>query len=184
MGYLLENTSSFNAESISWMEELLGNMDQLQETALKFHFKLQELFQQEEAPEENKLLRERLEAAANYFTGKLEHLLQLMQQSPAVTDSRLHAKEYNEGLKEVFAQLATKKFLLEGDKDRLDMEAFHQRKKKFVLPPFAVNAYAGASHQRTESLRPVLHQQLRKLRDSICCQKRYAHLYSCRQQNH
>jgi ATP-dependent exoDNAse (exonuclease V) alpha subunit len=170
-GYLLENTSSFNVETISWLGELLGYMNQTQETALRFHLQLKELFQQEEAPEENKLLRERLEAAANYFSGKLSPLLQFIQQSPAVTDSRLHAKEYNEGLKEVFAQLASKKFLLEGDKDRLDMEAYHQRKKKFILPAFSVNAYAGASHQRSTSPHPLLHQQLRKVRDSICAKK-------------
>ena len=61
--------------------------------------------------------------------------------------------------------------MLEGFDGNFDMEAFHRRKQKFVLPSIAVNAYAGASQKRTESPRPVLHQQLRKLRDSICSRK-------------
>ena len=60
---------------------------------------------------------------------------------------------------------------LEGFNGRFDMEAFHRRKQKFVLPPVSVNAYAGASQKRVESPHPVLHQQLRKLRDSICSKK-------------
>ena len=34
-----------------------------------------------------------------------------------------------------------------------------------------INAYAGAEQKRSEAAHPVLHQQLRKLRDSICSKK-------------
>jgi hypothetical protein len=169
--YLLEHTSSFNPETLSWIDELLGKMDKLQETAAKFHIRLTALFQQQERPEGNAALQERIKAASNYFAAELQFISQFIQQSPAVTDSRLHAKEYNELLKEVFAQLSMKKFLLEGCSGYFDIEAFHRRKKKFVLPLFTVNAYAGGSQQRAESPNPVLHQQLRKLRDSICSKK-------------
>jgi PIF1-like helicase/Helix-turn-helix domain/HRDC domain/Helicase len=169
--YLLEHTSAFNPEAFSWIEELHGKIDKLQVTAAKFHLKLQALFEQPQIPEENTALQERIKAAANYFTGESQSLLQLIPQSPAITDSRLYAKEYNETLKEVFAQLSLKKFLMDGCNGRFDMEAFHRRKKKFVLPPLTINAYAGNSQQRAESPHPVLHQQLRKLRDSICSKR-------------
>ena len=169
--YLLVHASSFNPETFSWIEGLLGKIRKLQETAIKFHLKLQTLFQQEEMPEENTVLQERIQAAANYFAAELQSVLQLTQQSPAVTDSRLHAKEYNELLKEVFAQLSIKKFLLEGCNGRFNMEAYHRRKKNFVLPSFIINAYAGVTQQKSVSPHPLLHQQLRKLRDSICSKK-------------
>ena len=51
------------------------------------------------------------------------------------------------------------------------MDAFHLRKQKFVLPSFTVNAYAGTSQQRAETPHPVLHQQLRKVRELICTKK-------------
>lgn len=169
--YLLEHSSSFNPESFSWTEELLGKMDKLQETAKKFQVQLQSLFQQTESPEENKPLQERIKAAANYFVTGTSSLIQFMQKSPVVTDSRLHSKEYNESLREIFAQLAMKKFMFEGFKEGFDIEAFHQRKQSFVLPSISVNAYAGANQKRTDSPHPALHQQLRKLRDTICSRK-------------
>jgi hypothetical protein len=98
-------------------------------------------------------------------------LIQLIQESPSITDSRLHSKEYNESLRELFAQLAMKKFMFEGFKDGFDIEAFHQRKQRFILPSFSINAYAGAAQKRVDSPHPDLHQQLRKLRDAICSRK-------------
>lgn len=169
--YLLEHNSSFNPESFIWTEELLGKMDKLQETAIKFQSQLQILYIKSESSEGNSALQERIKAAANYFITETGTLIQSIQQSPAVTDSRLHSKEYNDRLREIFAQLAMKKFLFEGFSDGFDLESFHQRKQNFVLPSISVNAYAGASQKRTDSPHPILHQQLRKLRESICSRK-------------
>lgn len=170
-GYLLEHQSSFNSESLSWTDELLSKLDQQQETARKFQTQLQSLFQQMESPEESELLQERIKAAAGYFVTAIGSLIQFIQGSPAVTDSRQHSKEYNDTLKEVFAQLAMKKFMLEGFTGKFDIEAFHRRKLQFVLPAMSVNAYAAATQKRTDTPRPVLHQQLRKVREQICAKK-------------
>jgi len=122
-------------------------------------------------PEENIALQDRIKVAAVYFNNEINRLLQFIHTSPVITDSRLNAKEYNESIREVFALLAMKKFLLEGHNGQLDMEAFHRRKLQFVLPSFSINAYAGASQKRADSPHPVLHQQLRKLRESICAKR-------------
>ena len=169
--YLLEHSSSFNRETFAWVEDLMGKIEKLQETAIKFQTQLQFLFQQDESPENNQLLQERIMAGAAYFLTEISALIQFIQQSPALTDSRLHSKEYNDSIREVFAQLAMKKFILEGVDGPFDLEAFHRRKQKFVLPFITVNAYAGASQKRTESPRPVLHQQLRRVREIICSKK-------------
>ena len=169
--YLLEHTSSFNPESFSWNEELLEKMDKLQETAKRFQPQLQSLSLQAETPETNQLLQERIKAAAGYFVIETGSFIQFIQQSPAVTDSRLHSKEYNESLREIYAQLAMKKFMFEGLKEGFNIEEFNQRKQRFVLPPISVNAYAGATQKRVDSPHPALHQQLRKLRDTICSRK-------------
>jgi hypothetical protein len=169
--YLLEHTSSFNPESFAWTEQLIDKLDKLQETATKFHTQLKSLFQQPEAPEENTALQDRLKAGAIYFVAEINSVIQFLQQPNVVTDSRLHSKEFNDSTRELFAQLALKKFMLEGFNGHFNMEAFHRRKQKFVLPSFSVNAYAGASEKRIESPHPVLHQQLRKIRESICAKK-------------
>ncbi|MEO6610821.1 MAG: helix-turn-helix domain-containing protein [Chitinophagaceae bacterium] len=169
--YLMEHVSSFNPESFSWMEELLGKLTILQETAKKFQVQLQSLYKQQDSTEGSRVLQERIKIAAGYFARETGQLIQFIQQSPVITDSRLHAKEYNESIKEVFTQLAMKKFMFEGLGEGFDIEAFHRRKQKFMLPFLAVNAYAGASQKRTDSPHPALQQQLRKLRDTICSRK-------------
>jgi PIF1-like helicase/Helix-turn-helix domain/HRDC domain/Helicase len=171
LGYLLEHTSSFNIESYSWMQELLDRVSKLQDTARKFQVQMTTLFQQPETAEQEQNLKERVKAAANYFITQIDGVIQFMRQSPAVTDSRIHSKEFNESLKEIFAELSEKRFIMEGFNDQFVIESFHERKKKFVLSNLSVNAYAGASQKRTETQHPALHQQLRKLRDAICSRK-------------
>lgn len=169
--YLFENKSSFNPEAHNWIDELSGKINTIQDTAGKFHNWIKAQFQQPVSPEENITLQERTVKAAEHFVKELDVLIGFLQQSPAITDSRPHAKEYNDNIREVFAEFAAKKFLLQGFSGKFDVQAWHNRKKKFVLPSFSVNAYAGASQQKTESPHPSLHQQLRKLRDSICSKK-------------
>lgn len=167
--YLKEHQSSFNGETIEWAMELRQIIGDMQEVALKFQAQLRNLFLQTSGEEQ---IQERIKAAAIFFRSKLEDSISFLQRSPAITDSRLHAKEYNDSLKEIFAQLAVKRYLLQGFDNGFDLETYQQRKKQFVLPGFNINSYATASlQQRTESPHPVLHQQLRKLRDSICAKK-------------
>ena len=94
-----------------------------------------------------------------------------MHQSPAITDSKHHAKEFNDAAKNIFAELSAAKHLLTGFSGKVDAEAWHQQRRSFVLPVFSINAYAGASHRKIDNPNPVLHQQLRKLRDAICEKK-------------
>ncbi len=169
--YCTENNASFNATTSPWIEGLVNNMEALQDTAVKFHVQLASLFQDDGLPENNRPLQKRIKAGAAYFLSKLQEWLQLLPQSPAVTDSALHAREYNSLLREAFATMALKRYLLEGLPETFTMENFLEKKNTFILPSFTVNAYAGAAQQKTESPHPVLYQQLRKHRDTICSRK-------------
>ena len=150
LDYLLEHSSSFNPESIGWIEELLAKLNQLQETARKFQVQLQNLFKQLVTPEENQPLQERIKAAAVYFISEINVLIQYIQQSSVVTDSRLNAKEYNENIREAFAQLTVKRFLLEGFNGRFDLliTGYHLRCAGRVLQGMGRRYYhvAGEYH--------------------------------------
>jgi hypothetical protein len=170
-GYIGENPTSFNGDSQLWVMGILDKINTLQDTADKFHVWLRTQFLQPGLPEENTSLQERAERAAQHFVKELDLLTELILQSPVITDSRLHAKEYNDGVKEIFAELSMKKYLLQGFKGKLDVDAWHKRKRSFAVPPCYVNAYAGEARQRIESPHPVLYQRLRKMRDAICEKK-------------
>lgn len=171
LAYLIEHRQSFNPESFVWVESLLSHLERTGETATKFRMQLQGLFQQPIPLIEHETLHQRLSAASIYFTAEISKLVDFLNQSPAVTDSRIHAKEYNENLREIFAQLASKKFMLGGLMKPFDTEDFSRRKNQFRLPPFSVNSYAGTSEKQLDNPHPRLYQQLRKKRDSLCAGK-------------
>ncbi|MBL7738167.1 MAG: helix-turn-helix domain-containing protein [Chitinophagaceae bacterium] len=166
--YLSDNNTSFNTESFSWIGRLIEMINQIQETAGKFHTWIKGQFREPMPPEDNIVLQERTVKAAAHFAKELDSAIKYLLGSVVVTDSKIHAKEFNDDIKEVFAELCAKKHLMEGSDGRLDIERWHCRKKGFVLPVFSVNAYAGASQQQKDVPHPLLYQQLRKLRDSIC----------------
>ena len=164
--YLKENSNSFNKkEAELWLSQLGEKIKAIQEVALKFQVQLRNLFSNNG---ENPIINERIKAAATFFETKLNEAIDHLMQSKTTTDSRQHAKEYNDNLKEIFAQLSLKRYLIKGFEDGFSIEAYQSRKNSFLLPAFSINAYAGASQQPIETPHPALHQQLRKLRDSIC----------------
>lgn len=169
--YLRENDKSFISGSESYVQRLSEKLSQLQETALKFQAWLTGQFQLPIHLEENQALLDRLSKAVDHFSTGLQDFLRELRNSPVSTDSRLHAKEYNDYLREVFASLALKEFCLQAFKGPFDSEAWQRQKKRFSLPSFGVNAYGGSESQRVESEHPQLHQQLRKLRAAICARR-------------
>jgi hypothetical protein len=166
--YLFENRSSFNEGSEKWLDEFLNEIIKLEGTAEKFQNQLRSIFNREENADTNELLKERMNAGAGYFIKEQNKLSELLNGCPIVTDSRLHAREINETLKEIFSGLSIKKYLMGGLSGTFGIETYHKRKRDFLLPAFSVNVYAGVAKERTESPHPVLHQRLRKLRDNIC----------------
>ena len=166
--YLRENRSSFNEEALPWVEELISKINLLQTTASKFQFQIEQLFHQTDDPETNAKLIDRLNAGANYFVNEQKELISFLQSTTIVTDGKQHAKEMNEGLREIFVQLSLKQHLLSGFSGKFKIDAYHRRKRNFTVSSFSVNTYAGVAKERTESPYSDLHQRLRKLRDAIC----------------
>lgn len=169
--YLIEHTTSFNAEAFTCSDELLNKLSSLQTTSEKFHHQLRKLFAVTEKAEDNIELQDRIKTAAHWFSIEIKSVVEHILQSTAVTDSTIHAKEYNDLLREAYVQLALQNFMLQGFSGKFNMETFHRRKKSFVAPSFTVNAYAGASEKKVELLHPSLYYQLKKLRDNICARK-------------
>lgn len=169
--YLLKAGDSFNSETADWADGLQKKFDTLQEVAVKFQAQLQRLFVSTDDGDGSKGLQERVNAAAKYFLKELRQQIEFVLQSPAVTDSRLHAKEYNEIVKEIFTEIAMKVFLMEGFEAKLDFRDFQTRKKQFVLPRFSVNAYVVANEKKVDLPNPSLYYQLKQLRDSICSKR-------------
>ena len=169
--YLLEHSSSFNGDVNPWINGLQDRLLSLQTTSDKFHNQLNKLFSLTEKLEDNNELHERVKNAASWFCREIKSVLDSILQSPAVTDSGIRAKEYNEMLREGYIQLAQQNFLLEGFTSKFNMEAFQHHKRSFIAPSFTVNSYSAASETKVELSHPALYYQLKKFRESLCLKK-------------
>lgn len=169
--YVKEHSTSFNDETLEWLIQLNLKLQLQQETGKKFQGQLLQILKEPDTSHKNEKLKERVGAAAVYFCNELQQLSGFLKASPAITDSWIHAREYNDNLKEIFDQTALKTHLLAGCKEEFNIELWHQRKKTFLSPSFFVNAYAGAAGNKAKTAHPELYQQLKKQRDSICARK-------------
>ena len=168
---ITDNKAAFNEGLLSWVDELDNKILALQNVSEKFKLQLNKFFNEEQLPEENSLLQKRLREASLYFTRQTDEIIQFIFTSPATTDSRQHAKEYNDSLKEIYALLAEKKHLLHCCQLNFTIDNYYKQKKSFKLSSVNINAYATAAQQKTESPHPQLHKQLRELRNKLCEQK-------------
>lgn len=169
---ILDQQGAFTGNAKGWADDLLIRLNQLQDTAQRFHQWLDIQFGEPVLPEENKNLAERLQKAAAHFIQETENLIIQLSAPGFVTDSRQHAKEVNDLLKDLFSAFSLALHLFRGIDGKLDAEAWHTHRRSFTLPVFSVNIYAGVSEESTESNpHPELYRALKRQRDQFCAQK-------------
>ena len=162
-----EVKSSFNDETIPFLKNILGQTQSLQEVAGKFQHQLQRVFDSRPVSEE--YLQERLTAAIEFFNVKMNNLLETLRQSPATTDSKLHASDYNDSIRMIFSNIAQKSYLMKGAKLKFTVEDYFILKNTFILPDFSVNSYAkNGSGKTMETRQPKLYYELMDLRNKLC----------------
>ena len=162
-----EVASSFNEETIPFLNNIVQQSQTLQDVADKFQGQLLRILNERPVVEE--YLQERLDAAGDFFNDKALQLMETLRQSPAVSDSRANATEYNDGLKMIFSNISQKSFLMKGLKHHFTVEDYFALKNSFTVPEFTVNAYSKvSSKQKLTSRQPELYRQLLNLRNQIC----------------
>jgi hypothetical protein len=114
-------------------------------------------------------LQERVSAAVDFFNTKMNNLMETLRQSPATTDSKLHASDYNDSIRMIFSNIAQKSFLMKGLKMKFTVEDYFILKNTFTLPDFNVNAYAkNATNKPLVTRQPRLYYDLMNLRNKLC----------------
>lgn len=162
-----EVQSSFNEETLPFLNDVLRQTQALQEVATKFQHQLQGILENSPVSEEH--LQERISAASDFFNVKMNHLMETLRQSPATTDSRQNASDYNDVIRMIFSNVAQKSFLMKSLKNKFGVEDFFLLKNSFILPDFSVNAYAKTSSNKPLTTRqPKLYYELLILRNKLC----------------
>ena len=162
--FLSEHHSSFNKETLAWVDDIAQKIKGLQEVGNKFENQLRQLFMNFNKD----VVNERVKKAAVHFSGILNGLLETIPRSPAITDSRNYAKEYFTELTSTYSELFAKNKLINTAASGFDLEVYQLQKSVIRVPLLTVNAYSGSSpNKRTNSPHPILHRQLMDLRDEI-----------------
>lgn len=157
---------SFNEETLPYLQNIRQQLEEMERVAAKFQVQLNSIFGQ--YPVNEDYLRSRLNAAGDFFVEKMDLLIDDLRQSPATTDSRAHAAEYNEAIQDIFSDLALKQDLLGELKSDTSIEAYFEVKNSFMLPSFSVNAYAASASAKSDLSHPGLYRLLIEERNKIC----------------
>lgn len=162
-----EVKSSFNEETAHFLHDIVAQSQKMQEVATKFQHQIHSILDNQ--PVDEDYLYTRLAAAIEFFTTKIENLIETLRQSPATTDSRENARSYNDQIRNNFGFLSQKLYILKKLKHPFSVEDYFIVKNSFILPEFNVNAYAKTTSDKAITSRnQKLFFQLLNLRNKLC----------------
>lgn len=162
-----KESGSFNKETLGYLNNLLLELRSNDETGNQFKDQLNQIFRANPINED--YLAGRLDASFQYFAAKNNSILKILNASPASTDSKENAKEYNENIKNIFEALTLKNHLIKNLKHPFQPSQYFEIRNKFVLPDFNVNAYSKTSAGKNIQIKnPILYNKLLALRNKIC----------------
>ena len=162
-----EVKNSFSEDTLPFLQDLLRQTQAIQEVAGKFQHQLTAIANDKTMSDD--YLAERLNAATGYFKEKITHLLDSINESPASTDSRDNARDYNDQLRSVFGYFAQKNHIFKGMKHPFMVEDYFILKNTFLLPDFTVNAYNKTNKSKALDVKnKSLYFELLEMRNQIC----------------
>ena len=166
-----EAANSFSPETLEFLREINRQVNEVQDVGVKFGVQITQIVSQNPFSEE--LLNLRLEASEKYFSEKLEGLVETLKNSPAVTDSRENASDFDTYFMDVYTFAEQKLHWIKGIKNGFSVEKYFQLRKSFVLPPVSVTAYSRKqSKTKIKSRHPELLSMLFELRNFIADETR------------
>ena len=165
--FVKEKSSSFNEETIPFLSDFQNQISEIQAVAVKFQNQLQRIIAMDSNSEQQ--LQERISSAVNYFSQQLKIVSEKLKKSPAITDSKANATDYNDDLQTIFASVEEKRHIFKNIKGNFSVEQYYIARNNLFLPHFSVNAFAGSNQSsKTEARYPDLYRKLADLRRNIC----------------
>lgn len=151
----------------NYLNELSKQMHKLEDVGNRFLLQLIAIFRSLAIDED--FLTERIEAAGSFFKKEIKDTLDKIRQSPANTDNKEIAEEYNDGIKTLYTGLALKAHLLNHLKHPYLAEHYFYSKKNFTVPDAGVQAYSKqSSGKNIQVVNPKLFYRLLEVRNRLC----------------
>ncbi|MDR1517163.1 MAG: HRDC domain-containing protein [Dysgonamonadaceae bacterium] len=160
------NESSFSEDALSYIQNVINQIVEIEAVAAKFRLQLEQILRQ--SPVDAAFLNERLKASSGYFSEKLEMLMETLRESAVTTDNRSNAQEYDDNISSLFTAAAQKRHIIGAVADGFDIEIYFAARNRFVLPPFPVSAYSrNSTKQQLKSVHSDLLHELIRMRSYL-----------------
>lgn len=171
--YWIKENNYFGNVVYDWLINIQQQLSVYIQHSTKFTLVLNTLFIENKLPEELEALKQRLVKAGDWFINDLLKTKNFMLQSPAVSDNRQLAKEYNVRLQKLFDSLCFKIHLLDVCRQGFSLQRYREQKRSYKKESFYINAYAGSSNYVSKDIvHPELYSSLKDKRDEIAREKK------------
>lgn len=158
---------AFTEPVVPYLQELETQLKSIEDVGSRFLLQLKAIFGAPAIDED--YLTERLEAASGFFREQLRSMVDKIKHSPANTDNKELAEEYNDGLKSLHNTVCLKLHLLKQLRHPYQSDDYFRSKQSYVVPDSGIQAY---SKQNTGSNLRITNRQLYfrlvDLRNRLC----------------
>jgi hypothetical protein len=165
--WTLEN-QVFEAPVAEWLNYQIESIKPLIQYASRFSLELKDLFISEELPDQNPNLQDRISKASLWFDTALEKVIASLKTSPADTDNRLHAIEFDKRMNIAYEKLCEHQHILQAIRDSYHENQYQEALKWRQMTPLGISAYSAQAKQFTGELKNAeLFLQLQEKRNEL-----------------
>lgn len=158
---------TFSAPVIPYLQEVETRLKSIEDVGSRFMMQLKAIFNAPAIDED--FLTERLEAAARFFKEQLRALIDQLKQSPANTDNKELAEEYNDSLKNLHNIICLKLHLLRQIRHPYQSDDFFNSKQSYIVPDSGIQAYSKQNKGTHLNIsNRTLYFRLVELRNRLC----------------
>nr|AUN35590.1 putative helicase [uncultured bacterium] len=174
----------FGVSVSEWLGSIKRRLDIFNSHSEKFEIVLNELFAQDNLPDENDIFQQRFKKASEWFYAEIDKIKKIFLNSPASTDNRQFAKDFNTRVQKIFDILCYKIHLFDIGRNGFSVSAYYNQKATFKKEVFIMNAYSGKSNYISEAVKyPDLYNDLKAKRNEIAVEKGIAIFMVCKTQS-
>jgi hypothetical protein len=165
--WVLQN-QVFKSPVADWLNTQAESMKPLIQYASRFLVELKDLFMSEELPDQNQILQDRISKASIWFDTALEKVIASLKTSPADTDNRLHAMDFDKRISITYEKLCEHRHILQAIRDGYHEYQYHEALKWKQQTSFGISAYAAQSKSFSDEIKnSELFLQLQNKRNEL-----------------
>ncbi len=165
VNYIKTVLADFNEDTAPYLDEVFNLVNSIYSVALRFVAQLMSFDPQLDIER----IKQRVNAASNYFVPQLDDLLVLIESSPAITESKVEAQDYVDRLQSVFEIASHLRHVIAGITDDISVINYFDVKQTYKVPPFKVKAYVVEREVKMlKTNHPKLYKMLATWRNDYC----------------